>query len=51
MQRLEAAAKEADAQTSKIFKLEVELAEAQKRLQTVVELEKELNHYRYNLEF
>lgn len=47
MQRLEAAAKEVDAQSSKIFRLEVELAEAQKKLQTTTELEKELNHYRY----
>lgn len=46
LQRLEAAAKEADAQSSKIFRLEVELAEAQKKLQTTSELEKELNHYR-----
>lgn len=46
MQRLEAAAKEVDAQSSKIFRLEVELAEAQKKLQTTTELEKELNHYR-----
>ena len=46
-QKLEAAAKDADAQSSKIFRLEVVLAEAQKKLQTTIELEKELNHYRY----
>ena len=46
VQKLEAAAKEAEAQSTKIFRLEVQLAEVQKKLQTVSELEKELNRYR-----
>lgn len=46
MQKLEAAEKEAEAQSTKIFRLEVQLAEAQRKLQTVSELEKELSRYR-----
>lgn len=51
MQKLETAAKEAEAQSTNIFRLEVQLAEAQKKLQTITDLEKELNRYRLVLSY
>ena len=47
MQKLTAAAKEIDEQQSQIFRLEVRLAEANKKLEHTADLEKELLHYRY----
>lgn len=47
MQKLQAAAKEIDEQQSQIFRLEVRLAEANKKLEHTADLEKELLHYRY----
>ena len=46
MQKLRAAAKEGDEQQSQIFRLEVRLAEANKKLEHTADLEKELLHYR-----
>ena len=46
MQKLKAAAKEIDEQQSQIFRLEVRLAEANKKLEHTADLEKELLHYR-----
>lgn len=46
MQRLTKAAKEIDEQQSQIFRLEVRLAEANKKLEHTADLEKELLHYR-----
>ena len=47
VQKLQAAAKENDEQQSQIFRLEVRLAEANKKLEHTADLEKELLHYRY----
>ena len=47
LQKLRAAAKEVDEQQSQIFRLEVRLAEANKKLEHTADLEKELLHYRY----
>ena len=47
MQKLKLAAKEIDEQQSQIFRLEVRLAEANKKLEHTADLEKELLHYRY----
>ena len=47
LQKLRAAAKEVDEQQSQIFRLEVRLAEANKKLDHTADLEKELLHYRY----
>ena len=47
VQKLTAAAKEVDEQQSQIFRLEVRLAEANKKLEHTADLEKELLHYRY----
>lgn len=44
--RLEATGRELEAATTKAFKLEFELAEARKALQSLGELEKEVSHYR-----
>ncbi len=49
MQKLKSAAKEIDEQQSQIFRLEVRLAEANKKLEHTADLEKELLHYRYCL--
>ena len=46
MQKLRVAAKEVDEQQSQIFRLEVRLAEANKKLEHTADLEKELLHYR-----
>ena len=48
MQKLQAASKENDEQQSQIFRLEVRLAEANKKLEHTADLEKELLHYRYS---
>lgn len=47
VQKLLAAAKENDEQQSQIFRLEVRLAEANKKLEHTADLEKELLHYRW----
>ena len=49
MKELEEAKHQLSAEQNKVFKLEVELAEAQQRLQQVTDLEKELAHYRCRL--
>ena len=49
VQKLKSAAKEIDEQQSQIFRLEVRLAEANKKLEHTADLEKELLHYRYCL--
>ena len=46
VKELEEAKHQLSAEQNKVFKLEVELAEAQQRLQQVTDLEKELAHYR-----
>lgn len=46
MQELSEARSQLSAEQGKVFKLEVELAEARQKLQGVAELERELSHYR-----
>lgn len=48
VQKLQAASKENDEQQSQIFRLEVRLAETNKKLEHTADLEKELLHYRYS---
>lgn len=48
MQELSEARSQLSAEQGKVFKLEVELAEARQKLQGVAELERELSHYRFS---